>query len=119
MLIPFWFVTFGSGGGLRKRGVIAGLVLAACVGTPTPSRAQQGLSHAEDPVLSQRLKRIDQDKLLKGGESGQTEFQVNLKLGPTPPSPVNLMQAEKPEFFQLSRTWGADSTVPPWGANRS
>jgi Di-haem oxidoreductase, putative peroxidase len=28
--------------------------------------AQEGLSHAEDPALSRRLKRIDQDKLLLG-----------------------------------------------------
>lgn len=52
MQVPSWIVAFASGAGLRKRGVIAGFVLAACVGSPAASRAQQGLSHAEVPALS-------------------------------------------------------------------
>ncbi len=41
---------------------VASWVAAGAVQAP----AQEGLSHAEDPALSRRLTRIDQDKLLLG-----------------------------------------------------
>ena len=41
---------------------VASWLAAGAVQAP----AQEGLSHAEDPALSSRLKRIDQDKLLLG-----------------------------------------------------
>ena len=85
MQVPFWFVTFGSGGGLRKRDVIAGLVLAACVGSPAPSRAQQGLSHAEEPVLSKDpTQRIDQDKPLSGDYSLRQVSRTAATCSPPP-----------------------------------
>ena len=85
MQVPFWLAAFGAGGRLWKRGVIAGLVLAACLGTPTPSRAQQGLSHAEEPVLSQNPgQRIDQDKLLNGDYSLRHVMEIGRHLFSTP-----------------------------------
>ncbi len=85
MQVPFWFVAFGSGVPLRQSGVIAGLVLAACVGTATPSRAQQGLSHAEEPALSKDpAQRIDQDKLLNGDYALRRVIEIGRHLFSTP-----------------------------------
>ena len=50
----------------RRLGFCAAIALSACLGVPSPAVAQEGLSRAEDPALSKHLKRIDQDKLLKG-----------------------------------------------------
>ena len=59
---------------------MAGLYLALSI----PARAQQGLSHAEDPALSPRLKRIDQDKLLKGDYSLRQVIENGRHLFSTP-----------------------------------
>ena len=47
---------------VRLTVILAAWLAAGAVQAP----AQEGLSHAEDPALSPRLKRIDQDKLLLG-----------------------------------------------------
>ncbi len=43
-----------------------GLTFAVWLAAAVTARAQEGLSHAEDPALSKQLERIDQDKLLSG-----------------------------------------------------
>jgi Di-haem oxidoreductase, putative peroxidase len=53
---------FGTRFVVRLSVSLACLLAAGAVQAP----AQEGLSHAEDPALSPRLKRIDQDKLLLG-----------------------------------------------------
>ena len=53
---------FGSRFVVRVSVILASWLAAGVVQAP----AQEGLSHAEDPALSPRLKRIDQDKLLLG-----------------------------------------------------
>ncbi len=53
---------FGSRFVVKVSVILASWLAAGAVQTP----AQEGLSHAEDPALSPRLKRIDQDKLLLG-----------------------------------------------------
>jgi hypothetical protein len=53
---------FGSRFVVKISTILASWLAAAGVQAP----AQEGLSHAEAPVLSRRLKRIDQDKLLLG-----------------------------------------------------
>ena len=59
---------------------MVGLYLAVSI----CARAQEGLSHAEDPALSQRLKRIDQDKLLKGDYSLRQVVENGRHLFSTP-----------------------------------
>ena len=53
---------FRSGFVVKVSVILASWLAAGAVQAP----AQEGLSHAEDPALSPRLKRIDQDKLLLG-----------------------------------------------------
>ncbi len=53
---------FGSRFVVKVSVILASWLAAGAVQAP----AQEGLSHAEDPALSRRLKRIDQDKLLLG-----------------------------------------------------
>ncbi len=53
---------FGSRIVVRVSVMVASWLAAGAVQAP----AQEGLSHAEDPALSPRLTRIDQDKLLLG-----------------------------------------------------
>jgi hypothetical protein len=53
---------FGSRFVVRVSVILASWLAAGAVQAP----AHEGPSHAEDPALSPRLKRIDQDKLLLG-----------------------------------------------------
>lgn len=71
---------------LRSRFVVKmSLVLAAWLATgAVRAPAQEGLSHAEDPALSPRLKRIDQDRLLLGEYSLREVIENGRHLFTTP-----------------------------------
>ena len=61
-----------------------GLTFAVWLAAAVTARAQEGLSHAEDPALSKQLERIDQDKLLSGEYSLRQVIENGRHLFTTP-----------------------------------
>ncbi len=67
-----------------RSGLIASVALAAGLGIMSPARAQQGPSEAEEPALSKRLKRIDENDLLEGRYPLREITEVGRHLFTTP-----------------------------------
>jgi len=64
--------------------VCTGLILVTCIGTQTVAWAQPDLSFADDPALSKQLRRVDQDKLLRGDYPLRQVVEVGRHLFSTP-----------------------------------